>query len=158
MSRRKPIILHQDGYSMTDIAHDIYFVTKVVNRRVELFTPDNGTLDLFIQNLNYYRRKFKFAIYGYVIIPDHYHIIIDSFQRVSIKRIKEDMNKNIARQIVQQFLKEKNTVLNRFSIRPRYRCMSAPHRYRNSWPPSLCNFLLNLIQFLMTLYSVQSKT
>ncbi|MBN2414845.1 transposase [bacterium] len=115
---------------MTGITHDIYFVTKVVNRRVMLFTPDNAAIHIVIQNVNYYRRKFNFAIYGYVIMPDHYHIIIDTFCNVPIKKIKEDMNKNIARQIVKQFSEKQRSLLNIFSIRPRYRHGLSPHRYR----------------------------
>lgn len=54
-----------------------YYLTSVVQRRLQLFVSDN--LNTVVCNaLNEARRSGKFALYAYVIMPDHLHVVVDS--------------------------------------------------------------------------------
>lgn len=56
--------------------YTVYFVTT----RVTEFTPvfSNPTCcDILIDNIRFYRQKYHFKIYAYVIMPTHFHWIVE---------------------------------------------------------------------------------
>ncbi|HEX9971440.1 MAG TPA: transposase [bacterium] len=85
---------------MPDPFFDIHYITKVVNRRQPIFALDPRFAQYVIENLEFYRNKFGFRLYGFVIMPDHIHDIIDTCGKTAIQKIFEDMDKYIARQVL----------------------------------------------------------
>jgi len=115
---------------MDDINHKIYFITKIIYKRIPIFKLNSKYSHIVIENLKYYRNKFKFGLYGFVIMPDHYHLIIDTFENFSIFKIKEDMNKYIAQQI-KNVLKSTNAqILQNLKIITPPRKEHKRHKYR----------------------------
>jgi putative transposase len=110
--------------------HQIYFVTKVVHRRIPVFSLDEKYPLIVIENLKFYREKFGFLLYGFVIMSDHYHLVVDTVEKVSISKIKEDMNKHISREIIQELKIHNTRVLERLRIDPPLRKGHRPHEYR----------------------------
>ncbi len=108
----------------------IYFITKVIYRRVPIFALDDRYAMIIIENLNFYRKKFEFALYGFVIMPDHYHLLINTWGKHDIKKIKEDMNKYIARQIILKLEKYHPEELLKFKIKSVPRKGHKAHEYR----------------------------
>ena len=96
--------------------HRIYFVTKVPHRRVPVFSLAEKYPLIVVENLKFYRKKFGFLLYGFVIMPDHYHIVVDTLEKVTISKIKEDMNKHISREIIQEVKMHSTRVLGRLRI------------------------------------------
>ena len=53
-----------------------YFITTTVVRFLNVF-EDNAVCDILIDNLKYYQNKYHFNILGYVIMPSHFHWIVE---------------------------------------------------------------------------------
>jgi putative transposase len=51
------------------------FISGSVYRRIPIFRNANAS-DIFLQTLEAYRRKYGFLILGYVLMPDHYHLLV----------------------------------------------------------------------------------
>lgn len=58
----------------------IYFVTKVIHQRVQIFTFDERYPLIVIDNLKFYRKKFGLLLYGLVIMPEHYHLVMEDYR------------------------------------------------------------------------------
>ena len=58
---------HEDGYP--------YFITTTVLDRRPLF-QDARLSSILIDNPQFYRDRMKFALHGYVIMPDHVHLLL----------------------------------------------------------------------------------
>lgn len=108
----------------------IYFITKVINHRVPIFTFDEYYPSIVIDNLKFYRRKFGFHLYGFAIMPDHYHSTINTMGKVAIEKIKEDMNKFIARQIITDLKTRYPNTLEKLRIDSPYREGHRCYEYR----------------------------
>jgi REP element-mobilizing transposase RayT len=78
-----------------------YYLTSVAKDRLPVFANDKikaitcGALDEA-------RRSGKFALYAYVIMPDHLHVITDSVHRPS--RTLQFINGIISRRIISYFV------------------------------------------------------
>ena len=53
----------------------IYYITSVIYNRLPIFTHSRYIIPL-IDSLNYYRYQYSFQLLGYVIMPDHFHLLI----------------------------------------------------------------------------------
>lgn len=59
--------IRADGY--------IYYITSVLHTRLPIFTKPSFIIPL-LDSFNYYRFQYDFKLLGYVIMPDHIHILI----------------------------------------------------------------------------------
>jgi putative transposase len=60
--------------------HDLHFITGSCYRR----QPELGTArrrDLFLQVLEQARRRCQFVVYGYVVMPEHFHLLMSEPER-----------------------------------------------------------------------------
>ena len=80
---------------------NIYFVTTVIYRRLPVFSIQSNVIAL-IDSLNYYRYKQKYNLLGYVIMPDHIHLIIWLRGGSNISEIMRDLKKFTAVRIIRQ--------------------------------------------------------
>jgi putative transposase len=56
-------------------SHDLHFITSsCYGRRRELGTPERR--DLFLSILEETRQKYRFVVHGYVVMPEHFHLLI----------------------------------------------------------------------------------
>lgn len=108
----------------------IFFITKVIHHRVPIFAMDERFAMIVIENLKFYRKKYGFALYGYVIMPDHYHILINTWGKYGIEKVKEDMNKFIARQIILDLKTRHAKELEKFRVESAPRKGHRAHEYR----------------------------
>ncbi|MFO7891347.1 MAG: transposase [bacterium] len=115
---------------MNNSDHKIYFITKIIYKRFPIFKLNDKYSQIIIENLKFYRNKFQFGLYGFVIMPDHYHIIIDTYENTSIFKIKEDMHKYIAQQIKDELNNTNVKILNKFKIDAPFRNGHKKHTYR----------------------------
>ncbi|MBC8235370.1 transposase [bacterium] len=112
-----------------DVGH-IHFTTLVVNNRQPVFALDEAYCHVVIDNLKFYRDKFKFNLYGFVIMSEHIHLLIQPSETANISKILEDMNKYIARQILSDLKAKGHPILQRLRIKTRLRKGHKPHEYR----------------------------
>ena len=82
-----------------NIENHAYFVTSKVYRNINLFIYEEFC-NILIDNLNFYRNKFKVKILGYVIMLDHLHTIIWPQGKDSISDIMRDFKKQTAKEII----------------------------------------------------------
>ncbi|MBC8506337.1 MAG: transposase [Chloroflexi bacterium] len=81
-----------------DIPGHVHFVTSNVYRRIPLFVTYDYC-KILLENIDHYRQVHKFSLFGYVIMPDHFHALILSEEDVFIRRIMQDIKKYTAKQI-----------------------------------------------------------
>jgi putative transposase len=55
--------------------NDLHFLTFSCYRRQPLFT-DDGRKDLFLQILERVRRRYRLVVLGYVVMPEHVHLLL----------------------------------------------------------------------------------
>ncbi len=57
------------------IEGSIYYMTSVIYNRIKIFITPSFTIPI-IDSLNYYRFQYSIKIIGYVIMPDHIHLLL----------------------------------------------------------------------------------
>src|SRR3989344_208860 len=78
---------------------EIYFITTNIYQRSKIFNKD-WACKLFIDVLNKCRLKYRFKLYGYVIIPDHVHLLIMPDDKMNISEIIHRIKGNFAYQYI----------------------------------------------------------
>ena len=82
-----------------------FFVTTTVVDFFQVFTDENAC-ELLIKNINHYKNKYNFIILGYVIMPSHFHWIIEVNKKFGTKSdIMRDIKKYSAWDIMEYLIK-----------------------------------------------------
>src|SRR5579864_8911129 len=84
-SRRKPRRLGTPGFHHSGLSH---FVTFCCYHRHRLFTTD-ASRRIFESALERVRRSFRLQVYGYVVMPEHVHLLLSEPQRDPLSRCAE---------------------------------------------------------------------
>ncbi|VAW32300.1 hypothetical protein MNBD_CHLOROFLEXI01-1051 [hydrothermal vent metagenome] len=79
----------------------IYYITTVIYNRLPILTTPNFVIPI-MDSLNFYKFKHRVKLLGYVIMPDHVHLIIWPFGRSSISDFMRDFKKFTALRIIRQ--------------------------------------------------------
>jgi len=80
-------------YSDDNIA---YFVTSVTYERKSVFN-DRFASELLLNIILYHKYSSHFHIYGFVIMPDHFHIIIQPYAEITLSTIIKRIKGNFTR-------------------------------------------------------------
>lgn len=75
-----------------------YFVTTAVQDRRALFR-DSRLCQTLLANLRFYRDRMKFGLHGYVIMPDHVHLLITPRQPTTISDIMRNLKSYTSKEI-----------------------------------------------------------
>ncbi len=79
-----------------------FFVTTTVVKFVRVF-DDPGCCDLLVRNIKHYQQRYKFVILGYVIMPSHFHWIVEVDPELgTISDVMRDIKKYSAWDILQR--------------------------------------------------------
>jgi len=62
-----------------------YFITVVTAQRRSLFQVTR-TAELLLQTIHHYRAQGKFLLHAFVIMPDHFHVILTPASDVSLEK------------------------------------------------------------------------
>lgn len=73
-----------------------YFITTVTHNRKEIFSSKIAC-ELFIVVVTYLKHIYDFSVYGFVIMPDHVHIIIHPCGDKNISEIMKKIKGNFSR-------------------------------------------------------------
>jgi len=92
-----------------------YFITTSVSKFVKIFRQ-RKYIDIILKNINFYRRKYDFKLIGYIIMPDHIHLLIypDQNRIKEFSNILEDFKKFTSRKLRTEMEKDKKTAWLRF--------------------------------------------
>lgn len=70
-----------------------YFVTTTVSEFARVFCEECHC-DILIRNIKHYQQKYKFRIFGYVIMPTHFHWIVEVQPEIgTISDVMRDLKK-----------------------------------------------------------------
>lgn len=86
---------------------EIYFITTNTYDRQPIFKK-NWACKLFIDVLSDCKLKYKFELYGYVIIPDHVHLLIMPDNKMNISDTMHRIKGNFAYQYIVAQQKARN--------------------------------------------------
>jgi len=89
------------GLPRFHIEGHIYYITTVVCNRLPIFTRPSFIIPL-LDSLNFYRYKQEFKLLGYVVMPDHLHLILWPFGESTVSDIMRDYKKFTATRIIRQ--------------------------------------------------------
>ena len=90
--------------SLTDCTH--FFVTTTVVKFLNVF-KDSIACELLIRNIKYYQKRYEFNILGYVIMPSHFHWIIEiNKEKGTVSDIMRDVKKYSAWDLMEYLEKE----------------------------------------------------
>ena len=88
------------------LQESIYYITSVIYNRLPIFTTASYVIPI-IDSLNFYRYKQNYKILGYVVMPDHVHLLIWIQGQSTISQIMRDLKKYTAVRIIHQAEAEK---------------------------------------------------
>jgi putative transposase len=82
--------------------HDLHFITcSCYHRQSQLGTPERR--DLFLRILEEARQKYRFVIHGYVVMPEHFHLLMTEPEQgdpsVVMKVLKERFTKKLRTEV-----------------------------------------------------------
>lgn len=89
---------------------DLFFVTSTVVGLVKLFEM-KSLCDIMIENLNYYQNRADFTVIAYVIMPDHFHLIIKTNKGLSVSQCIGNFKRITSRKITSELEKKGNRML-----------------------------------------------
>lgn len=75
-----------------------YFVTAGTQDRRPLFR-DSLLCQILIKNLEFYRNRMKFALHGYVIMPDHIHLLVTPRQPATVSDVMRNLKSYASKEI-----------------------------------------------------------
>lgn len=81
------------------------FISGVTHRRIPLFRY-RGPCQIFFENLVFYQRKYGFKLHAYVLLPNHFHLLINFPPEQALASFLRDFKSSIGIQIV-DWLREK---------------------------------------------------
>lgn len=75
--------------------HTLYHITCRGNNQQNIFLS-NRDKSRFLKRLSYYRQKFKFKIYCYILMENHYHLLIESGPQYTVSQFMQGLNTSYA--------------------------------------------------------------
>ena len=83
------------------IEGSIYYITSVTYSRLKIFTRPSFVI-LIIDSLNYYRYQYSCKIIGYIIMPDHIHLLIWPQEEKAVTDFMRDFKRFTSGRITRQ--------------------------------------------------------
>ena len=129
---------------------DIHFVTFRTFKACPIF-KDEKCCELFLENLEYYRKKYNLKIPGYVILWEHIHLLIwfdmDKFTDLTISKIMHGI-KGYSSKLIYEYLKSKKITGRQGSyalpgLNQGSGALATKERRVKIWQPSFYDFNIN---------------
>jgi len=92
-----------------NIQNHAYFVTSKVIYGIEIFRYQMPC-QIMMDNLRFYEQRFKFDLFGYVIMPNHIHLIIWPRAKHTISDILRNLKEYSAKQIIAEIKNNRETL------------------------------------------------
>jgi len=102
------------------------FITGTTHRRIPLFR-DPTNCKIFLDNVQFYRRKYRFDVLAYVLMPDHYHLLLVVPPKVELREVLRDFKSAVGRQVIVTAKKA-----NRVRLLSRLRLSRSPKRFKDA--------------------------
>jgi len=97
-------------YRVYPESHNTYFSTNSIVKWQPLFTTE-PYFEIVIESLKYCQRNKGLSIFGYVIMPDHVHLISQNSDKYSLSDIMRDFKRYTSKKITETLEAEGRTGL-----------------------------------------------
>ena len=75
---------------------ELHFITATCHRR-QPFLGSPRARDLFLLTLERVRRRYRFAVLGYVVMPEHFHLLVSEAQRATLSTVVQALKLGFSR-------------------------------------------------------------
>ncbi|MDR3739396.1 MAG: transposase [Terracidiphilus sp.] len=79
----------------------VHFVTFSCHRRLPYLNSDPNC-QLFVEALEQARRRYVFFVFGYVVMPEHVHLIVSEPKRYTLARAVQALKTSVSKQSAQK--------------------------------------------------------
>ena len=86
---------------------DLHFITCSCYRRRQLLGTKQAR-DLFLRIFEQVRRKHKFEVVGYVVMPEHFHILIAERDKGNPSTVLQSLKQTVAKRLLKPARKPRN--------------------------------------------------
>lgn len=107
--------------------HPTLFISGNVSRRIPLFTLFPEANQIFLNTLAFCREKYGFALHGFVIMADHYHLLVTLKPGTSVSALLRDFKSYVGKRIVETLAQT-----GRRELLERFRLAKAPQRRKDA--------------------------
>ncbi len=77
---------------------DLHFLTASCYHRQPLLGTSQCR-DLFLHTLEQTRRRYRFVVLGYVVMPEHFHLLLSETQRASLSTVMQALKLGFVRRM-----------------------------------------------------------
>ena len=112
-----------------------HFITTSCYQRLPLLGRPR-TRDLFLRVLEEVRRRYHFAVVGYVVMPEHVHLLISEPTRGNPSRVMQAIKQGFARRLLGRLRKAQH--------RQQLALWSRPVERGRIWQPRFYDFVVYL--------------
>jgi putative transposase len=81
--------------------HLHFITTSCYQRRALLGTPQNR--DLFLEAMEQVRRRYRFVVAGYVVMPEHVHLLFSEPERGELSVVMKVLKQSFARRLLNRW-------------------------------------------------------
>jgi putative transposase len=100
---------HMRKLEKFDHLNYIRFITSRTYDSVSIFGLDERFCNIFVENLEHYRGRFRLKLFGFVIMPDHFHLLLLPRLEDKLSKIMMSLKGYTARRIL-DILKNENDI------------------------------------------------
>ena len=100
-------------------AGDFHFITCSCYRRQPLLGTAQRR-DLFLTVLEQVRRRYQFVVAGYVVMPEHFHLLISEPQELTPSTVMQALKLGFARRVIAEARRSTPTEASRFDYAPQH--------------------------------------
>jgi len=90
--------------------HDLHFITCSCYRRRPLL-GSGARRNLFLRVLEQVRRRYRFVVVGYVVMPEHVHLLLSEPQVGNPSKVMQVLKQRVARQVLRRKTNPRQTEL-----------------------------------------------
>lgn len=102
------------GRQQFDKLGTTHFITTTVNDFISIFPKHISFYNILIENLRFYLNKYSSALFGYVLMPNHIHLLLFIPEGKSISDFMRDFKKYTSVQVKDVIIENKmNELLSR---------------------------------------------
>jgi len=111
---------------------DLHFVTCSCYRRLPMLGTKH-TRDVFLRIFEQVRRKYKFEVVGYVVMPEHFHILIGEPEKGNPSTVLQSLKQTVAKRLLKPARRRR-------SHQPMLWKEGLPNHSRHFWQPRFYDF------------------
>lgn len=113
-------------YAGNKVQAGLLFLTANTHKRVPVFR-EHVAARIFFQELDFYRSSYGFKLHGYVLMPDHFHLLLNFPEENSFANFLRDFKSSVGKLIVDWAKRA-----NRKALLQRLRLPDNPKRYKDA--------------------------